>query len=773
MRPLTYKRAAGLAILLWATWFDAPNLYPQQIIQGRVRYEEGSLENLDGIKVALGSNSMGGSVSVETNAKGDFKIKSDVAMPDPFLLYYKPGFISQIVPVKSGQKSFETTLRITEFLPKEQPVKERITLCGNVLKDVPGEGPVPVPLVSIYANNGLQKAISNKEGYFQIEMLPENNGSSAYLWLEKERYKTLIYHVANAREHGPSNKLMIKLTPVSNYYDFNFNVWRSDRKNEPIENVTVKIDDRSIGATDSLGTISTSLPLLSNSTTSKVSFHHPFFSPQTVNIPLGSFIISWTVQLDPLPYNINSIVYYYMQQRAYQGIDGVIFKLGDKEIGATDAAGKCNLNFRAVPGDTIRVLLPKNKRFVPEDTTLIFSRGQRNINLEIARKPLYISIKPNAAESHALNDIEVQFFQSGQGIHTEKVRGEGFTITSNIVDPESRLDAYISSDQYELVDHHIAIKTDDSSDKYSGTLNIRKKQAQQPKFAEPSETTSLKGILKIKTNPDNVRVIADSSPPKETVTKNNVAEMQVNAGHNTIWLKKENYISFPLNLEIPPGDTVYRKITLEGPILPLQRLTKTKIAIEAGVLGWYLGKDFQLFPTAKFGGHLYWQFSRHVGFNFSYLASKVPSFYLDQEFVGGFYAGSGRFHTLVHVKLISFEASKKILAKFDGESAEAKFWISLGSANTDRDSLIFLNQYSHALGLGYETALGSINKSVDGNFPIERELFLGYQRRWKHGIIEFRLGQLLDPVTVIKENTRVRADLHISRLYVRYLYFLN
>jgi hypothetical protein len=187
-------------------------------------------------------------------------------------------------------------------------------------------------------------------------------------------------------------------------------------------------------------------------------------------------------------------------------------------------------------------------------------------------------------------------------------------------------------------------------------------------------------------------------------------------------------------------------------------------------MGWLL--EGSGFPTVRAGGHVAYNFSPHLGVKFGYFASKIPGYYIEQVFSGGFFAGAGRWHGAMELRENTFEATQKIKAKFDGRSLLTNLWLCVGSENPAIERLPFIERYRWAVHFGYETSASSINRTFSKPLPREQEFSLGVMMRLGRGFLNGHYGWIKDEVSV-KKSTGERLDTRINRALVRYFYFLN
>jgi len=745
--------------------------FSQFKFQGHIFYENQRSNPLENVRVSIWGNKF--IRTSNSNINGNFGIELNSDFNPPFyLLCYKVGFYTRIYHLTT-QSTFQDIGMKIVFIAQDTSLANTTYVCGRLEQS----NSAPVPFVEVFGDYGERPVVSDEQGNFKLPISLFVGRNETLLWLEKEGFNPIIYSVRNPARYDENNPLIITLEPSPNSYNFDFTLVRSDN-DQPIENVAIAIDDENVGNTSQQGKFAINKRLERDRASINTKFHHPFYSDTTVTIFLSSYTISRAVKLRPPSFKINTLVYYQSAHGTLKGIPGVEFKSGNRLINRTNSSGQCSLALKAIPGDKISVELPENKGFSPSDTSIILSRGQSSLNIIGRREPIAIELLAvDSLNREKVTDINsVGIVVNNYLIEAEKI-DDKFKVITNIFDAEDELKISMKSQKYEIIDEPIKLTQLDKNE-FEGTFYVKPKQFPTQKEQYSKEEISRK-------EPGEGILILDSEPREARIYINNVAgnytpdTLQLFEGFHSITLTKEGYVSVPMVIEIKADSIINKNFVLEGPIAPLQKISEwLKVATDLTLpflIMQYPSGNVYPFPTFRLGGHFFPLLNPDCGLKISYLASKVPSYYTSQEFGLGLFLGRKRFHWLIGFKESNFESFAKIDARFAGSSLESYVTFCFDLEDRTKERLLFLNQYSNAIVFGYEKSFSAMNKSVAGQCDKEQELYIGFMRRWKRGILNFRFG-VIDPrlnVVDIEEEDPTVIKIRLSRLFIGYSYFLN
>lgn len=772
---------------LYFIFFHNPFLFSQLKFQGHIFFENQRSNPLENARVSIWGNKYLRTSSSDIN--GNFEIELDSDFNPPFyLLSYKVGFYSRVFHL-TGPSVFQDIGMKIVFISQDTSLSKTTYIYGRLVQS----NSIPIPFVEVFGDYGERPVVSNDQGFFKLPLLSLDNRNETLLWLEKEGFNPLIYQVQNLTRYDENNPLIIILEPSPNSYNFDFTVHRSDN-DQPIENVEIQIDDENVGNTNDQGKFQISKRLEPDRVSINSKFHHEFFSDTTLTLFLSSLWISKVVRLRPPSYKINTLVYYESSHKTLEGVPDVEFRLGNKLITQSNSLGQCDLTFKAIPGDKVSIKLPGNKGYSPPDTSIVLNKGQYSLNIHVTKQPVAINLIPiDSLSGERIAEIDsVGLIVNKHSIKAQK-KGSKFTVITNIIEPGDELKINMKSQKYEILNESIKL-IQIGRDEYEAAFYIRTKNLstrQEYYVKEISSNEPREGILILDSEPGEARIYLDDIPGKSTPDTLKLFE-----GFHSIVLRKEGYVSVSMVVEIKADSVIKKNIELEGPIAPIQKISeRLKVSIDLSVLFLVMkypsGKIYP-FPTFRVGGHFFPLLNPDCGLKLSYLASKVPSYYTSQEFGLGLFLGTNRFHWLIGFKESNFESFKKIDARFAGSSAESFFSINVGSEDKTKERLLFLNQYSNVIVFGFEKSLNAMNKSLPGQVEKEQELYIGFMRRWKRGILNFRFG-VINPrlkVVDIEKNTQENNDpksneagkqennqnilnIKLARLLIGYSYFLN
>jgi hypothetical protein len=756
---------ANFFLLLFFILANSHFLFSQSMFQGHIFFEDQRTKPLENVRVSIWSNNYIKNSS--SNINGNFKIELDVDFNPPFyILCYKVGFYTRIYYLTGQSLSQEIGMKIF-IIPPDSAFINTTFVCGRLIQS----DLTPVPFVEVFGDYGERPVVSDEQGHFKLPILLLKDRNETYLWFEKEGFNPLIYQVSDAPRYDENNPLTITLEPSPNSYNFDFTVYRSDTE-DPIENVTIEIDDEGVGHTDAQGKFLINQRFDQDKESATIKFHHNLFSDTKLSINLSSFWISRVVKLRPPLFKINALVYFESTHQTLEGIPDVEFKLGNILINRTNSLGQSNLSFEALPGDKLSIKFPEDKGYFPPDTSIILSKGQNSLHINAYREPVAINLTAiDSLSGEEVTEIDsVDLMMNNYSVKAKKIDGK-FNIITNFFDPDRELGLKVISREYENVDKSIKIKRIDEN-VYQGLFYVKPKEKYHN--AEYQKEEYGEGTLIVDSQPREARIYVDNiegnyTPDTLTLFK----------GIHSVLLKKEGYVSTPIIVDIKPDSIINKNLVLEGPIAPLQKISDwLKISTDLTFLSLimkYPRGNIYPFPTFRVGGNFFPIFNPDCGLKISYLASKIPSYYTSQEFELGLFLGKKRFHWLIGIKESNFESFKKIDSRFAGSSALSHLTFCFDSEDKAKERLLFINQYSTAIIFGYERSFESMNKSVTGKFKEEQELFGGFMRRWKRGIVTVRFGVINPKLTVvdIEEKPPKNIDIRISRLFISYNYFLN
>jgi hypothetical protein len=748
-----------------------------QPIAGRVTAEIGeTLEPLSGVDVYMMINGI--TQKTKTNSNGQFAFRASAPMGLINLLYNKAGYktcIKQLEQIKREQ--FDAVLESSFYTP------ENINLFGYVSRE--GQGEAKIGGATVYAHNGVYRVQTDPSGFFQLSISLETSGSdTSYLWIEAEKYQTKIVPLTDLRDRNPAESLSFELVPSTTVFQYSFQVKRKDT-NENSRGVEVRINNIAVGKTDENGLISTQFePGAGENAENVVDFLHPQLRPSQKKYSISQLAVKDLIFLEPPTFNIEPLVYYQAEDGARHFVTDTRYFLRGKEIPLRQTQAGPRLTFQALFGEKLKAEIAfaavdsviKKEFSLPRDTAAAFNW--------LVSKPVVkarIQLDSLSSRDHGNENVALYLLRGEQLFKADR-NGEVYEVISNRLDPpKSRSDwqVLVVSLRYEMI---AQLDKDgwrlDQDGNYTVRIHLRERSSISP---SPEIMPDLKpekpagfGVIKVETAPPAAEIRVEELT--DFPVKHSPDSLKLPVGRYTLSIKKGGYVPQYRVVEVEKDSTRAFRINLGEPFTPLSRRTNIKVVAEAGAMGWFLHYPKQkdgAFPTLRAGGYLLYRFSPDFGVKFSYFASKVPGYYIEQVFAVGMFAGAKRLHGAVELRENTFEATKEVKAKFDGRSLQTNLWLCLGKRNEAAERLPFLEQYRWAMQLGYETSFRSINRTVPRPLPREQELSTGFLLRVGRGILDARYGYILEDVALIKQNTGIRSDARIGRVLVRYLYFLN
>jgi len=753
-----------------------------QSISGRVTAQiSETLEPLSGVDVYMMMNGI--ILKTKTNAGGQFTFRPTASKGPIYLLFNKAGYKTCIKPLEQAKKEqFDAVLESSFYTP------ENINLFGHVSRE--GQLEATIGGATVYAHNGVYRVQTDQSGFFQLSISLEANGNdTSYLWIEAERYQTKIVPLPDLRDRNPAEALSFELIPSTTVFQYSFQVKRRDT-NENIKGVEIRINNSAFDKTDENGSFSAQFePGAGGDAENVVEFSHPQLRPLQKKYSISQLALKDQIFLEPPTFNIEPLVYYQAENGARHFVTGARYSLRGKEIPLRETPAGPRLTFQALFGEKLRAELAfvsmdsviKKEFSLPRDTAATF-------NWLVSKPSVKAIIRLDSLSSrdHGNENLALYLIQGGQLFKADRNDNVYEVISNRLDPPKSRNDwqVLVVSSRHEA---YPQLEKEgwrlDGDGSYTGWIRLRERPSISPGseekapvmvIAKNTDKSAGTGAIKVTTTPPAAEFRVEELPALPA--KHSPDSLKLPVGRYTLSIKKGGYVPQYRVVEVEKDSTRAFRIDLGEPFTPLSRRTNIKIVAEISAMGWFLLYPQQkdgAFPTLRAGGHVLYRFSPHFGIKFSYFASKVPGYYIEQVFAGGMFAGAKRLHGAMELRENTFEATKEVKANFDGRSLQTNLWFCLGGQNETVERLPFLEQYRWAIQLGYETSFRSINRTVPRPLPREQELSIGFMLRTGRGLFDGRYGRILDDVALIKESTGIRSDARIGRVLVRYLYFLN
>ncbi len=715
-------------------------------------------------------------IETQTDANGNYELHLPAASAGPaFLLYHLIGYKTQIVRIDGGTKSYNAKLETSFFAP------DHLDLSGNIVSRNAG-----IAKAKIYAHNGVLHAETDAGGKFRlpVSLTGEEEG---YLWIEAENYETRIQRVENLKSNAKPTLPNLELTPSTLVRSFHFAVRRSDDPNLVLRDVEIRLNGKRFGKTSASGIFdTTSFTPRGKRGTIQARFSHPSFVTKVAEFSEQD-TITGKIFLEPPEFKIAAQVSYLDENDVLHPISNVKFYHMKRELPVQRVNGRYQLRAKVPRGDVFEAVITAPSRVESLRLSLTnkfypFHEDSSRIEWLVARAPLKVRIAIDSTYgSHSALPDSLVLVQEDLWLKAGAVDREGkfFELESKRLNyPRTRegLQVLVLSEKYETLPELIGDWQIDEEGRLLGLIRLRPKTSWLTS-ADAGENESGKGVLVITTKPEAAEISLEGVSNRKTLSPDTLENLL--AGRYLIKAQKGGYINHYHFADIVAQDTTRLALDLGEPFTPLAKRSHLKIAAEAGLLGWSIDasgqNDAPVFPTGRLGGHLLYRLSPNWGVRVSYLASRMPSYYLDQVFAVGVFAGKKRWKGSFEERLSLFEASKEIIAKFDGFSHQLNLWHCFGREKISSESLPYLEQYPGAVLAGFESSsFRSINKTpkVTGAKPKEREISAGILLRAGRGLFDVHAGFLLDRVAITNEKA-VQKNAKIRRFSVRYLYFLN